>query len=104
MVVDRLTGVSRLDRSVIATGPPLVFSSGATKPTTAARELVLGIVGVTGGWQNPTWASSWTPTKALGAGSSYLGRAWQAPANTGTFTATGFATGFWAATVLTFMP
>ncbi|WP_331529226.1 PKD domain-containing protein [Nocardioides sp.] len=104
MTVDDLTGVSALDRSAVATGQTSTFSSGATKTTTSASELVLGIVGIVGGSQPPGWAAPWQAGDSFAVGSSYLGRAWQAPTRAGSYTATGTATGTWTAVVLTFRP
>jgi parallel beta-helix repeat protein len=104
MTVDELTGVTALDRTAIATGQSNSFSSGATKATTTNSQLVLGIVGLTGGTGPPVWASPWQATSSFADGSSYLGRAWRAPTTKGTFTANGAASGSWTAATLTFRP
>jgi PKD repeat protein len=103
-VADELTGVSTLDRTAEASGKTATFSSGATSSTRAARELVLGVAGLMAGTRAPTWATGWTDVPAMVTGTSYLGRAWWASTAIGTFTATGTATGTWAALALAFRP
>ena len=102
IVVDNLTGVTTFDRRAVATGSSSSFSSGSTSTTSAARELVLGVVALTGGSTAPAWASGWTPGGSATVGTSYVGRAYRTPSSTGTFAATGTSTGVWTAAVVTF--
>ena len=101
---DALTGVKTLDRTAISTGRTSTFSSGATKTTAAAREVVMGVVATTNAGSAPGWAGGWTPTATLAATTSYVGRAYRLPTATGIFTASGATTGTWTAAVLTFRP
>ena len=104
LVGDELTGVRAVDQKVVKTGKTSTFSSGATKATSAANELVLGVVGLSNGAAPPTWDPGWTPLGDLSTGSSYLDRAYRTPTAKGTFTATGTASGTWTAGVVTFKP
>jgi PKD repeat protein len=104
LVADALTGVTAMDRNVAATGTTTAFSSGATKATTAARELVLGVVAITNGSAAPTWANGWTGVPETVSGTSYLGRAYRTTTATGAFTANGTASGRWTAGAVTFRP
>src|SRR5262249_31952157 len=101
---DVLTGVTTLDRTAVATGRTASFSSGATKTTTSAREVVLGVLGVTNGNGTATWGAGWTNAGSYGVGTSLVGRASRVTSSTGTFTASGTTNGTWTAAVLTFRP
>jgi PKD repeat protein len=103
-VADELTGVTALDQSTSATGKTAAFSSGATGSTTAARELALGVVGLTTASGAPGWAAGWTPATGFSSGTSYTNRAYRVTSTTGPVTASGTATGVWTAAVLTFRP
>ncbi len=102
IVVDELTGVTTLDKNAVATGSSSRFASGSTKTTSAARELVLGVVALTGGSAAPSWASGWTLAGSAAVGTSYVGRAYRTPSSIGTFEASGTTTGNWTAGVVTF--
>ncbi len=104
LAADELTGVTTIDRTASATASTAAFSSGATKATAAPRELVFGVVGLSGGTTAPTWATGWTSAGTSSTGSGYIGRAYRTTTATGTFTATGTATGTWTAGVVTFRP
>ena len=104
LVGDELTGVSVFDKSAAAAGTASAFSSGATKNTTVANEVALGIVGLTGGARAPAWATGWTPATAFSAGTSYVGRSYRVTSSLGPVTASGTASGSWAAAVVTFRP
>ena len=97
--------MARPDRSGRATGRSSSYSSGATKTTTAAREVVLGVLGVTAGSTGPTWSSGWTSAGTLSVGNNLVGRASRVTTATDTFTASGtIPSGTWTAAVLTFQP
>jgi PKD repeat protein len=100
----RLTGVSTLDRSAIATGKTATFSSSATKATATAREVLVGFVSVTLGSSTPVWTSDWTPGATQAAAPNYLAQSSRAVSAVGTFAATGTVNGTWTSTVLTFRP
>ncbi|WP_157557640.1 PKD domain-containing protein, partial [Intrasporangium oryzae] len=104
MVVDELTGVTRVDRTAAATGTTAAFSSGLTATTTSPREVVLGVVAAFTSSTNPTWGTSWTALGPLATGATNLGRAYQLPTTTGTYRADGTTKGTWAALVMTFQP
>ena len=104
LVVDELTGVTTLDKTAGAAGTNAAFSSGATKNTTVAREVALGVVGLSASSRAPTWASVWTPATTFTSGTSYVGRAYRVTSSIGTVTASGTASGSWTASALTFRP
>jgi hypothetical protein len=62
---------------------------------------VFGAVAVFGG-TTLSWDSGWGSLTTYTVGSNALGRAYQIPASTGSFTASGTTTGQWLAEVVTF--
>ena len=104
LIGDEFTGVSRVDATATATGSATTFSSGLTGTTSTAREVVYGSVAMFGGTANPAWASGWKDMNTYAVASSYLGRAYQLPAATGSFAATGSASGSWLAVTVAFAP
>jgi len=96
---DELSGVSILDGHVAASGAGASFSSGPVTISTGP-EVVFGAVGLFAG-SAPSWAGGWTATSSYAVGSNYLGRAYQVPASTGTFTAAGTGSGNWLAICVT---
>ena len=104
MLGDEFTGVSRVDTTADAAGTATTFSSGPTATSSTAREVVYGSVAIFGGTANPTWATGWKDMTTYAVAPNYLGRAYQLPTATGSFTATGTATGSWLATTVTLAP
>jgi len=83
--------------------PPLLTALGNTFKA-GGTEVAYGAVAIFGGTTNPTWATGWKDMTSYAVVPNYLGRAYQLPTTTGTFTATGTATGSWLATTVTFAP
>ena len=50
----------------------------------------------------PTWAAGWTPLTTYTTASNRLGRAYQTVTSTGSFNASGTASGSWLAACVTF--
>jgi parallel beta-helix repeat protein len=101
LTADEVAGVSTPDKLATASGSTAAYSSSATGTTTAANEYVHGAVGLFGG-SAPTWSAGWTPMASYATGSSYLGRAYQTAASTGSFNASGTGSGAWLAVCVTF--
>lgn len=101
---DEISGATAVDRVAAASGSSTAFSSGPTPTTTVPGELVFGAVSVTGGTTHPTWDAGWSSVGSHAVGTSYLARAQQVTSTTGSFAATGTASGPWLATVVTFRP
>ncbi len=98
---DELSGVTGVDRTSTGSGNGTTFSSGATATTSTPKELVFASV-LMDGSTAPTWAGGWTSLTSYANGAFYLGRAYQAPTSTGSFTGSGTGSGNWLATVVTF--
>ncbi len=101
MTADEVSGASLVDQQATAAGPAGSFSAGPTGSTSRSGEFVFASVGCFGG-TSTTWGSGWTAMTSYTVGSNALGRAYQTPTTTGTFTATGTCSGNWLATVTTF--
>ncbi len=102
--VDEYSGISALDQHAAATGAASTpFNSGTTPATTAANELVFGVVGAEGG-ASPVYAAGYTALPVLAVSTDRLASAYQITTHTGTFAASGSATGQWMAAVATFLP
>ena len=104
LIGDEFTGVSRVDTTATATGTATTFSSGLTATTSTARGVIYGSVAMFGGTANPAWDSGWKDMNTYAVASSYLGRAYQLPAATGSFAGTGSASGSWLAVTVAFAP
>ncbi len=100
MAGDEFAGATRLDKTATATGTTTTFSSG-TALATVGNEIAFGAVSIPSGTAAPSWATGWRDLGAGVVGSSYLGRAYQLPAS-GSYTATGTASGPWLTAVSTF--
>lgn len=98
---DEVSGVSVLDQQAAAAGSGGAYASGATGATSAGGEFVFGAVGLFAGTA-PVWAAPWNATANYAVGSNWLGRAWQVPATTGSFDASGTGSGGWLAICVTF--
>ncbi len=101
IMTDEVSGVSTVDRQSAASGTGSAFSSGATGTISRAGEFVFAVAGTFGG-TSLTWNPGWTALANYSVNSSTLGRAYQIPAATGSFTATGTGSGSWLAEVVTF--
>ena len=101
ITADEVSGATSVDQQSAASGSGSTFSSGATGTTSQSGEFVFATVASFGG-TSVGWDPGWTSLTTYTAGSNALGRAYQIPASTGTFTATGTASGSWLAEVVTF--
>jgi parallel beta-helix repeat protein len=101
ITADEVAGATGVDQHAAASGPAGGFSSGATATTGRPGEFVFGAVAVFGG-TTLSWGSGWGSLTSYTVGSNALGRAYQIPASTGSFTASGTTTGQWLAEVVTF--
>jgi parallel beta-helix repeat protein len=101
VTADEVSGVTTVDQAAAASGPSGSFSSGATGTTARAGEFVLGTAAVFGG-TSVTWGSGWRVLTTYTTGTNALARAYQIPAGTGSFAATGTASGAWLSQVVTF--
>jgi PKD repeat protein len=100
MTADEASGASVLDQEAAAGGSSGTFSSGATGRTARSGEFIYATVATFGG-TSITWNSGWTSITTYTVGSNALGRAYQIPSGTGTFTASGTGSGTWLAEVVT---
>ena len=98
---DEVSGVSSLDVQSAASGTGSAFSSGATGATAQGGEFVFGTVATFGG-TSVAWNTGWTGLTTYTLGSNALGRAYQIPSGTGSFTAGGTVSGSWLAEVVAF--
>jgi parallel beta-helix repeat protein len=101
IMTDEVSGVSTVDRQSAASGTGSAFSSGATGTISRAGEFVFAVTGTFGG-TSLTWNPGWTALANYSVNSNTLGRAYQIPAATGSFTATGTGSGTWLAEIVTF--
>jgi parallel beta-helix repeat protein len=101
VTADEVSGVTTVDQVAAASGPSGSFSSGATGTTARAGEFVLGTAAVFGG-TSVTWGSGWRVLTTYTTGTNALARAYQIPAGTGSFAATGTAGGAWLSQAVTF--
>jgi parallel beta-helix repeat protein len=98
---DEVSGVSSLDVQSAASGTTSAFSSGASATTAGSGEFVFGTVATFGG-TSVTWNTGWTALANYTLGSNALGRSYQIPSGTGSFTASGTGSGTWLAEVVAF--
>ena len=101
VTADEVSGASTVDQQSAASGSGSTFSSGATGTTSSAGEFVFAAVGTFGG-TSLGWDPGWKALTTYTVGSNALGRAYQVPSSTGSFTATGSASGNWLAEVVAF--
>ncbi|HEV2257823.1 MAG TPA: right-handed parallel beta-helix repeat-containing protein [Streptosporangiaceae bacterium] len=101
VTADEVSGASTVDQQSAASGSGSTFSSGATGTTSSAGEFVFATVGMFGG-TSLGWDPGWRVLTTYTMGSTALGRAYQVPSSTGSFTATGSASGNWLAEVVAF--
>ena len=101
MTADEVSGVTSVDQQSAASGTSSAFSSGSTGTTARSGEFVYATV-ATFGATSLSWNSGWTALSSYTVGSTTIGRSYQIPKATGTFTASGTASGTWLAQVVTF--
>ena len=103
VTADEVSGATTVDRQSAASGSSSTFSSGSTGTTSRAGEFVFATVGTFGG-TSFGWDTGWNSKSftSYTTGSNALGRAYQVPLGTGSFTATGTASGSWLAEVVAF--
>jgi parallel beta-helix repeat protein len=101
IITDEVSGVSTVDRQSSAGGTGSAFSSGATGTISRAGEFVFAVTGTFGG-TSLTWNPGWTGLANYSVNTNTLGRAYQIPTATGSFTATGTGSGTWLAEIVTF--
>jgi parallel beta-helix repeat protein len=101
ITADEVTGVSTVDQTAAASGSGTSYASGATGTTNSASEFVFGAVAVYAG-SGPAWATGWTAESTYALGTNYLGRAYKISNATGSFNASGTASGTWLAICVTF--
>ena len=101
MTADEVSGVTSVDQQSAASGTSSAFSSGSTGTTARSGEFVYATVATFGG-TSLSWNSGWSALSSYTVGSTAIGRAYQIPKATGTFTASGTASGSWLAQVVTF--
>jgi parallel beta-helix repeat protein len=101
IIGDEVSGATTVDQKSAAAGNGSTFSSGSTGMTSRSGEFVFAAVATFGG-TTFSWNSGWTAEEAYSVGSNALGRAYQIPSATGTFTGSGSASGTWLAVVDTF--
>jgi parallel beta-helix repeat protein len=101
VTADEVSGATTVDQQSAASGSGSTFSSGATGTTSQAGEFVFATVATFGG-TSLGWDSGWKALTTYTVGSNALGRAYQVPGSTGSFTATGSASSNWLAEVVAF--
>lgn len=101
IIADEVSGVSMVDRQSSASGTGSAFSSGATATISRAGEFVFAVTGTFGG-TSLMWSPGWTGLANYSVNTNTLGRAYQVPAATGSFTGTGTGSGTWLAEIVTF--
>ena len=101
IIADEVSGATAVDQQSAASGSGSTFSSGSTGTTGRSGEFVFGVTATFGG-TSIGWDPGWTSLANYSVGSNALGRAYQVPSATGSFTATGTASGTWLAEIITF--
>ena len=101
ILTDEVSGVSTVDQQSAASGTGSAFSSGATGTISRAGEFVFAVTGTFGG-TSLTWNPGWTGLANYSVNTNTLGRAYQIPTATGSFTGTGTGSGSWLAEIVTF--
>jgi hypothetical protein len=101
ITADEVSGVSTVDQESAASGTGSAFSSGATGTISRSGEFVFTAVGTFGG-TTVTWGPGWTSEETYTVGTNAVGRAYQIPSATGSYTGSGTASGNWLAEIVTF--
>ena len=100
ITADELSTLTAVDATATAAGSGTAFAVGPTPATGTANELVVAAVADFAGTA-PTWGTGWTVLPTYAVGSNNLGRGYRNATATGTFTASGTASGPWLATCVT---
>src|SRR5260221_1090687 len=101
IIADEVSGVTAVDQESASGGSGGTFSSGSTGTTSRSGEFVFAATATFGG-TSIGWDPGWTHMGSYSVGPNALGRAYQIPTATGSFTATGTASGSWLAEIVTF--
>jgi parallel beta-helix repeat protein len=101
ITADEVSGAASVDKQAAARGTGSAFSSGASGMTSQSGEFVFTTVAEFGG-TSVSWDPGWTGLTTYTLGSNALGRAYQIPASTGSFTGSGIVSGSWLAEVVAF--
>jgi parallel beta-helix repeat protein len=101
ITTDEVAGATAVDQASAASGTSGSFSSGSTGTTSRPGEFVFGVTASFGA-TSVSWSSGWTALTTYILGSNALARAYQIPSSTGSFAATGTASGPWLSEVVTF--
>ena len=101
VTADEVSGATTVDQQSASSGTSSTFSSGSTGTISRAGEFVFATVGTFGG-TSLGWDAGWKSMGTSTFGSNALGRAYQVPLATSSFTATGTASGSWLAEVVAF--
>jgi parallel beta-helix repeat protein len=101
VTADEASGATTVDQQSASSGTSSTFSSGSTGTISRAGEFVFATVATFGG-TSFGWDASWKSVGTSTLGSNALGRAYQVPTATGSFAATGTASGGWLAEVVAF--
>jgi parallel beta-helix repeat protein len=101
ITTDEVAGATAVDQASAASGPGGSFSSGSTGTTGRPGEFVFGVTASFGG-TSVSWGSGWTALTPYTVGSNALARAYQIPSGSGSFAATGTASGPWLSEVIAF--
>ena len=101
VTADEVSGATTVDQQSASSGTSSTFSSGSTGTISRAGEFVFATVSTFGG-TSLGWDAGWKSMGTYTLGSNALGRAYKVPTATGSFTATGTASGSWLAEVVAF--
>ena len=101
VTADEVSGATTVDQQSASSGTSSTFSSGSTGTIGRPGEFVFATVATFGG-TSVGWDAGWKSMGTSTLGSNALGRAYQVPTATGSFTATGTASGGWLAEVVAF--
>ncbi len=101
IIADEASGATAVDQQSASTGSGSTFSSDSTGMTSRSGEFVFAVTATFGG-TSISWDPGWTSLANYSVGSNTLGRAYQIRGATGSFTATGTASGTWLAEIVTF--
>jgi hypothetical protein len=101
VTADEVSGATTVDQQSASSGTSGTFSSGSTGTTSRAGEFVFATAATFGG-TSVGWDPGWKALTTYSGSSYALGRAYQVPSATGSFTATGTASGSWLAEVVAF--
>jgi parallel beta-helix repeat protein len=101
VTADEVSGATAVDQQSASSGTSSTFFSGSTGTISRPGEFVFATVATFGG-TSLGWDAGWKSIGTSTLGSDALGRAYQVPLATSSFTATGTASGTWLAEVVAF--